>query len=222
MSDVSTNGTGEVVLSDVNRIDTEAISNQLTFRGVETGAEAILIGDRVTVRGTGTVSTSFGTGDTLDLQGTLLADNGLLSLGAIGQAVTGTIGASADGILSASSGLEIAEQGTLSIGISNNGNGRVDLGSSALLQGGTIALDVAGDFTANLGDEFLIATSRFNADPFQSAFQGFEGFDLAGDQAFTLVEGNNGTFDTLSLRVVSDAEALENGTIGGVDDSLFL
>ncbi len=215
-------GTGEVVLSDVNRIDTESVFNTLTLRGVETGAEAILIDEGITVRGTGTVSNSFSTGDTLDIQGALLADNGLLSIGAVGQAVTGTIGATADGILSAGSVLEIAEQGTLSIGISNDGNGRIDLNGNTLLQGGTIALDVATDFTANLGDEFLIATSRFNADPFQGVFQGFEGFDLVGDQAFTLVEGNDGTFDTLSLRVVTDAQALNDGTIGGAGDFLFI
>jgi hypothetical protein len=50
----------------------------------------------------------------------------------------------------------------------------------------------------------------------------FDGFDLAGDQAVTLVEGNNGTFDSLSFRVVSDAQARADGTIGMGDGFLFI
>ncbi|MEM6638106.1 MAG: hypothetical protein AAF667_19725 [Pseudomonadota bacterium] len=95
-----------------------------------------------------------------------------------------------------------------------NGNDRIDPSSGALLQGGTRTLDIPADFTASPGDEFVIATSCFNADPFQADFQGFDGFDLAGDQAFPIVGGNDGTFHSLSLRLVSDGEAVADETIG--------
>jgi hypothetical protein len=194
-------GSGSVLLVDGDAAESPGQPNsQLRFDGVLSDAETFVIGADLSVRGTGSV-TSVDTGDILDLQGEIVADDGRLTIDGGGSLdVNGILGASDDGELffNNSTGLALDADSTLRIGISNDGTGRVHLNNRDLTQGGTFALDIADDFVFAEGDSFAVVTNVRN---FAGAFDAFEGFDLAGNLAFELVQADG---DTLELRVTTD------------------
>nr|MDA3888782.1 hypothetical protein [Allgaiera sp.] len=193
-------GTGTVILSDARSPFADQPFNRLDFDGLLAEAESFVIASGVTVQGTGTINI-IDAGDTLAIQGSVLADNGVLEIGngARLAPVSGTLGVMDDAILEVRDGFGLAAGGTLRIGLSDQGTGRIDLtGNATLDRGGTLALDVADSFVFTEGDTFEIVTG---IDTLTGDFAGFEGFDLAGNLAFELIQP---TTDTLALRVTTD------------------
>ncbi|MEM8744274.1 MAG: hypothetical protein AAGF14_06535, partial [Pseudomonadota bacterium] len=195
-------GTGTITLSDANA-PVGSFDNQIIFDGTLAATEVLTVASDLVISGQGFVSAREG-GDTILLEGTLLADDGILRVQDL-EGLEGTLGVTADGELDVETALTLTERGTLSVGIAGSGvsatAGRIDVESGLLSLEGTLALDVAADFTANLGDTFDIITS---VGGFLGEFDGFQGFDLAGNQAFKLVETDP---NTLSLEVTTDQDA---------------
>ncbi len=63
---------------------------------------------------------------------------------------------------------------------------------------GTLALDIAPDFDAQIGDTFAILTATGG---FTGAFDDFQGFDLTGPNAFELTQINE---NTLGVTLTTD------------------
>ncbi len=192
----SFSGRGEIYLSTENFTSSGRVNNQLYFSGIDDAR--LFIGENITIRGSGTISA--GSNDVYDIAGMVKADDGALDFSGIGD-VTGVLGVSDDGRLDINQSLTLSEQSELAIDISAAGHGEIRV-FGLLERGGILRLNVADDFTANLGDEFVILDANRDL---AGAFDGFEGFDLDGDLAFTLIEDDSN--DTLTLRVVTDAEA---------------
>jgi hypothetical protein len=193
-------GTGTVILSDARSPFADQPFNRLDFDGLLAEAESFVIASGVTVQGTGTINV-IDAGDTLAIEGSVLADNGVLEIsnGARLEPVSGTLGVMDDAILEVRDGFGLAAGGTLRIGLSDQGVGRIDLtGNATLDQGGTLALDVADSFVFTEGDTFEIVTG---IDTLSGDFANFDGFDLDGNLAFELIQP---TADTLALRVTTD------------------
>ena len=212
----SINGTGTILLSHSNALEGGVVRNELSFIGEVDGREILTIGEHLTIRGEGKFY-ALDDDDRIDLKGLLRAEGGRLEIQRF-DALDGTLGASADGVLDVEGDLDMLNQGRLEIEVGQNEIGKIEVAGS-LDQAGTLALDVADGFVANLGDtfEFATATNGFSGD-----FQDFEGFDLPGSLAFVLDETEN----ALSLRVATDAEADAEGFIAGLssnepDDSIF-
>ena len=145
--------------------------------------------------------------DLIDLKGTVRAEGGLLELDEF-DALDGTLAAAAGAELELEQNLVMEEQGRIEIGVDAGGVGVFDIQGS-FERAGVLALDVDPGFVAVQGDTFQFLTS---SQPMTGAFQGFEGFDLAGNLAFTLDEVGG---DTLVLRVTDDAEAQADGVFDG-------
>ena len=215
MGEQTVDGNGEIVLGRENAIGDNLVNNSLRFSGQTNGLDTLTLDTGLTIRGQGRFDASSLT-DEIDLKGTLRAEDGQLDIRGFDQ-LDGTLGAADDGILEVEEDLEMLEQGKLEIGVSEAGVGRLEVLGS-LDRDGTLALDVADDFVANLGDTFEFVTTR---NGLTGNFQTFEGFDLAGSLAFVLDE----TDGDLSLRVATDAEAQEQGFLSNAsnlsNDNLF-
>ncbi|MEL6522414.1 MAG: hypothetical protein AAFQ66_15715, partial [Pseudomonadota bacterium] len=208
-------GTGTIRLSDANAPLSNNQQNYVYLNGQLSGSEIVTIGADMEITGEGRMWS----GNDLDeflVEGAIVADNGTLRADDIA-ALEGVLGATSDGDLWLSEGIELTERGTLAVGLSGSGadvsNGLIRV-NGALDQMGTLALDVAADFDAEIGDEFVILTASSG---FTSAFDDFQGFDLAGNKAFELIEKDA---NTLALRVTDDATA-EAGGFSLVDDFEF-
>ena len=189
-------------LSDENAPLSNSQQNYVYLNGQLSGSEIVTIGADMEITGEGFVRS----GNNLDeflVEGAIVADNGTLRADDIA-ALEGVLGATSDGDLWLSEGIELTERGTLAVGLSGSGtdvsNGLIRV-NGALDQLGTLALDVAADFDAEIGDEFVILTASSG---FTGAFDDFQGFDLAGNKAFELIEKDA---NTLALRVTDDATA---------------
>ncbi|WP_179954173.1 hypothetical protein, partial [Denitrobaculum tricleocarpae] len=194
-------GSGEIVLSRENALDEGGVLNTVRFAGVSTGAETLTLGTDLTLRGQGRIDTANAT-DEIDLKGVVRAEGGLLEIDEFDE-LDGTLGAASGAELEVEQDLTMLEQGRLEIGVTNEGAGRIDV-QGALNRAGVLSLDVGDDFVATLGDSFEFATISGGM---TGSFQGFEGFDLAGDLAFVLDEAA----DSLTLRVSTDQEAQDGG-----------
>ncbi|MEM7741768.1 MAG: hypothetical protein AAF225_13320, partial [Pseudomonadota bacterium] len=197
-------GTGSIVLSDENGIGTTLTNNRLRFDQVASDqAETFTVGEDVVITGKGRVEGSLGADDRIDIQGSVIADDGELEfLFNLGE-TNGTFGATADGVFEYRFDLELSDEATLSIGVDAAGAGLVQIinSGSMLTQNGTLALDVAAGATDGLvlGDEFQIVTTSAGL---VGTFDTLTGFDTAGTGGFALIEdGNN-----LSIRFVADAD----------------
>ena len=196
-------GTGAIRLTDANN-PLQAPDNRVIFNGIENAAiETLTIAAGMEIIGEGWVYAQ-DANDTLLLEGSILADDGTLRIDDL-EGLEGTLGATDDGVLNIQTSLTLTERGTIAVGISNDGVGSINAngnasGSPVELMG-TLALDVADGFSANIGDqfEFLTSTRGFSGD-----FDGFAGFDLAGNQAFKLVQTST---TQLALEVTTDQDA---------------
>ncbi|WP_179954342.1 hypothetical protein, partial [Denitrobaculum tricleocarpae] len=201
-------GSGEIVLSRENALDEGGVSNAVRFVGVSSGDELLTLGADLTLRGQGRIDTA-NAGDEIDLKGTVRAEDGTLEIFAFDE-LDGTLSAAHDGFLQVQQDLRMLEQGRLEIGVSNEGAGQIEV-FGFLDRAGVLALNVSEDFVANLGDSFEIVRILDGRPEVTGAFQGFEGFDLAGDLAFVLDEAA----DSLTLRVSTDQEAQDGGFLDG-------
>ncbi|MEO1041422.1 MAG: Ig-like domain-containing protein [Pseudomonadota bacterium] len=197
-------GTGSIILSDENGIGTTLTNNRIRFDQLASDeVETFTVGEGIVITGTGRVDGSLGPDDRIDIQGSVIADDGelefLFNLGETG----GTFGATADGILEYRFDLELNDDAALSIGVDAAGAGLVQIinSGSMLIQNGTLALDVAAGATDALvlGDEFQIVTTSAGL---AGSFDTLTGFDTAGAGGFALVEDGNNLF----IRFVADAD----------------
>ena len=200
-------GSGDIVLGRENSLGNNPVFNSLSFSGESSLTETLTIGADLTIRGQGSF-TGVSSSDQVDLKGTVRAEDGELQIRRFDD-LDGTLGASSNGILQVQEDLDMLEQGTLEIGVDQSGTGRIEI-SGSLDRAGVLALNVANDFDANLGDTFEIVTASTEL---TGSFQGFEGFDLVGDLAFVIDEADG----ALSLRVATDAEAQAQGVFNSFD-----
>lgn len=195
-------GSDWIHMSDARDPRARFQENYIRLRDESEGAETVTIGADIGIIGEGHIR-SESEEDEFRVEGAIIADNGLLRADDIAP-LEGMMGATDDGSLWLSEGVELTEDSILFVGLSGSGaDARSGFIRSwpALEQKGTLALDIADDFSAETGDEFVILTAN---DGLSGSFDRYQGFDLAGDRAFELIErGGN----TLVIRVTDDATA---------------
>ncbi|MBO9403261.1 DUF6851 domain-containing protein [Shimia sp. R9_3] len=209
-------GTGTIRLTDANN-PLQDPNNLIIFDGQDNNAvETLTIAEEMEVIGEGYIYAQ-DQNDTILLEGTILADDGTLRIDDL-EGLEGTLGATDDGVLNIQTPLTLTERGTLAVGVSNDGVGLINatgnVFSTAVELMGTLAIDVEDGFTANIGDQFAFMTSNSG---FSGDFDGFAGFDLAGNQAFKLIQTST---TQLALEVTTDQDANNLG-FNLADDFVF-